>query len=355
MHGSIHLFERLPQVGEAPIGQPHDAAATPVRNKPLVGLIRNQRSHRNASRAQSVGKTPAELNAEHSDERADVLVAFPGKRSELPAILADFATQKVDYIAIDGGDGTVRDVLTCGAGTFGDAWPELIVLPSGKTNALAHDLGIPEKWTLDKALDVAKHGRIVRRQPLVVSQRDDLRSQVRGFVMGGGAFTRAISLGQKSHSLGAFNAAVVGLTAAWSAVQAMFGSAGNPWRQGTRMRITDATGGELKFCGGLPEGERYVLFSSTLERFPTGLNPFRGVAQPLKIAVLDNPSRGLLLRIAAIFNGTASAATRARGYHAFGAEAVDLDIGDCFILDGEAFPPGQYRLSAGSKLRFVVP
>jgi len=342
MHGSIHLFERLPHVDDAPAGTPRDWAGAPVRSRPLVGVIRNVRSHRNAGRMPALHDTD------------DLIVACPKKRGEMPAILAGFAERQVDYIAIDGGDGTVRDVLTCGAGIFGESWPGLIVIPSGKTNALAFDLGVPAGWTLDDGLAAARIGNIVRRHPLVVEQQGNARAQVRGFVIGGGAFTRAIMLGQKSHHMGAFNAAVVGLTALWSAGQALLGGAGNAWRRGTRMRVL-VDGQELPHLGGLPDTERYVLFASTLHRFPAGLDPFRGVTAPLRMGVLDNASRGLLLRLGAIFRGTASKATAARGMHVFGADTVEWEIGDSFILDGEAFPAGHYRVSAGQPLRFVVP
>ena len=38
-----------------------------------------------------------------------------------------------------------------------------------------------------------------------------------------------------------------------------------------------------------------------------------------------------------------------------GLETLRLDLGDRFILDGEAFPAGRDQLSLGPKLRFVVP
>lgn len=342
MHRSIHLFERLPQVDDAPVGVPREWAGAPARSRPLIGVIRNLRSHRNAGHILTLHDTD------------DQIITCPKKRGELPAILADFAARQVDYIVMDGGDGTVRDVLTCGAGVFGESWPGLIVIPSGKTNALAYDLGIPASWTLEDGLAAARIGNFVRRHPLVVEQQGNVRAQVRGFVLGGGAFTRAITLGQKSHHMGAFNTAVVGLTALWSAGQALLGTAGNAWRRGTRMSVR-VDGQELPHRGGLPESERYVLFASTLHRFPAGLDPFRGVSAPLRMGVLDNASRGLLLRLGAIFRGTASKATAARGMHVFGAETVEWEIGDRFILDGEAFPAGHYRVSAGQPLRFVVP
>jgi len=342
MHGSIHLFEGLPQVDAAPGTDQRHSAGAPVRHRPLIGVIRNLRSHRNRGRAL----------AQHESD--DVIVACPKKRGELVDIIADFAARQVDYIVMDGGDGTVRDVLTCGAGIYGDSWPGLVVIPSGKTNALAFDLGVPSGWMLADGLAAARQGNVIRRQPLVVAKQGDPRSQVQGFVLGGGLFTRAISLGQKSHHLGAFNTAVVGMTALWSAGNALLGSAGNVWRRGTKMRVSIA-GQEVAHLGGLPADERFVLFASTLRQFPAGLDPFRGVTEPLRMGVLDNSSRGLLLRLGAIFRGTASDATKARGMHVFGADAVDWEIGDNFILDGEAFPAGSYRVSAGPALRFVVP
>jgi hypothetical protein len=342
MHGQIHHFEGLPQVDDAPVANLRGWTGAPVRSRPLLGVIRNLRSHRNKRR---------ELTQHDSD---DVIVACPQKRGELSAILADFAVRGVDYIVVDGGDGTVRDVLTCGAGIYGESWPGMVVIPSGKTNALAFDLGVPAGWTLADGLAAARRGNVVRRQPLVVAQQGNARAQVQGFVLGGGAFTRAISLGQKSHRLGAFNTAVVGLTALWSAGQALLGSAGNVWRRGTKMRVK-VDGQELPHLGGLPADERFVLFASSLRRFPAGLDPFRGVSEPLRMGVIDNPSRGLLLRLGAIFRGTASEATKARGMHVFGAEAVEWDVSESFILDGESFPAGHYRVSAGPALRFVVP
>lgn len=342
MHRSIHLFERLPKVDA--IGRAaNDVALSPVRTRPLIGLIRNGRSHRNEGRP----NTP--------DLPEGVLLAAPRKRSELPGILADFAARRVDYIAINGGDGTVRDVLTCGAGVFGDCWPMLIVLPGGKTNALAMDLGIPVDWSLEDALAACGRGKLTRRQPLVIAQRDDERLQVRGFVMGAGLFTQVIALGQRSHQLGAFNHAVVALTTAWSALKAIVGGADNQWRRGSKMRIRLANGEELPHCGGLPADERYMFVASTLQAFPIGLDPFRGVEHPLQVAVLDNPRRRLLLRLPSMFRGTTTPKTRKLGYHVFGDSAVEIDIEDSFILDGEAFPAGQYRLTAGPKLRFVVP
>lgn len=342
MHRAIHLFDRLPQVDVTDKQAPARPLA-PARGEPLVGLIRNPHSHGNSGSKARVGDVPG------------VIAAAPGKRSELPKILADFAAEGVDYIAIDGGDGTVRDVLTCGASTFGECWPILILLPSGKTNALAHDLAIPESWTLADALDCIRQGKMVDRKPIVVAQRDNPNAQVRGFVLGAGAYTSAISLGQDAHNFGAFNAAAVGVTAVWSGLQALFGGKNNPWRRGTRMRLRKSDGWEIEHAGGGAFAERYFMFASTLRQFPAGLRPFRDLDGDIRMAVFDNSRRSLLLRLPIIFRGKVGEGTRRRGFHTHGLDAFDFDIADRFILDGEAFPPGHYSVSAGPRLRFVVP
>ena len=62
-----------------------------------------------------------------------VFVTQPGAREQLPEALADLAERGIDLLVINGGDGTVRDVLTSGASIFGEHWPTIAVLPKGKT------------------------------------------------------------------------------------------------------------------------------------------------------------------------------------------------------------------------------
>lgn len=341
MHGTVHLFDRLPQVARPPV--PFTGAAAPARQVPLVGVIRNLRSHLKA------GPLP------DWHGRATLLIEAPDSRRALQEVLARFAERRVDYIVVAGGDGTVRDVLTCGTGYFGEAWPQLIILPCGKTNALAVDLGLPSDWTLEQALEAIAAGRIEQRRPIVVAQRDNPDARVQGFVFGAGAYVGAIQLGQKAHDKGAFNNLGVGVTVVWSLAQALFGRSGNTWRRGTPMRLYEDGGAELAHSRLGPADERYLLFASTLGRFPAGMRPFGARSDGLQAAVLDSSHRGLLLRLPLVFRGLVSPRMRRFGYHVLQGEALQLDIGDRFILDGEAFPAGRYRLSLGPKLRFVVP
>ncbi len=73
MHGTVHLFDRLPEVSRP--SALAGLATPPVRQVPLVGIIRNPRSHRNN------GELPEWTG------RATLLVETPERRAELQAIL----------------------------------------------------------------------------------------------------------------------------------------------------------------------------------------------------------------------------------------------------------------------------
>jgi diacylglycerol kinase (ATP) len=344
MHGTIHLFDQLP-VAPLPAGAVEGCRLAPVRPVPLVGVIRNQRSHRNAG-----GALPAISGA------ATLLVEAPTKRSDLLDILRRFAEARIDYLVVDGGDGTVRDVLTCGTAVFGGgAWPRLILLPAGKTNALAADLSLPADWSLDRALALAVAGKGVVRRPLLVAEADNPQARVAGFALGAGLYTQAIALGQRAHRHGAFNSVVVVVTALWTVLQALFGSAGNPFRRPTPMRLADSAGRALPHAPGVREGERFMLFASTLTRFPGGVRPFRRLGGTLRLAIVDRARAGVLLRIPLAMAGLLGGGSPRRGYHLLGGQDFALELGEQFILDGEAFPPGKYRLGLGPALFFVTP
>lgn len=338
MNQPIKTFDSLPQATREPV-RLRGLPGGEERPVPLVGVIRNPRSFRNK------GLVPEQA------AQAEVITETTLKRKDLFDVLARFASAGIDYLAIDGGDGTVRDVLTCGASAFGDDWPPLIVMPKGKTNALASDLGLPSRWELERALERANAGSFAHRRTLVVADAQDPLARVQGFMLGAGVFTRSISLGQSAHRWGAFNALAVLVTTFWSLAQAFFAGGDNPWRRHTGIRVTDESGNPIS--GDLEQ--RYVLLSSTLENFPMGLKPFGAVRKGLKLAILDRPWRKSLLRIPSIAFGFQPRRPERLGYHWLAPDSFLMTLDDRFILDGEAFPPGAYRVSQGPELRFVVP
>lgn len=312
---------------------------------PRVGLISNPKSHRN--RMAASGGEPV---------RDDMLSAVPRTRDELRHALADFARAGVDLLIVDGGDGTVRDVLTCAGDAWGTAWPRIAVLPAGKTNALALDLGVPADWTLDAAIEAASGGRIVHRSPIEVERRDAPAPTLRGFLFGAGAFVGGTALAQTTHQVGAFRGLAVGLAVGWAITQTLFGAPSSVWRRGEPMRIDWAPGTRfLHDRRPPPDGPRYILFASTLDRLPVGLKVFGRVRSGLKTLVIDAPPRWLGAAMGLVIGGSEARWLAEAGYHRGDTDRLDVSLRSDFILDGESFGAGDYTIRNGPALSFVVP
>jgi hypothetical protein len=311
---------------------------------PTVGVIYNPRSHRNLGADFDCGLCP------------HVHIAQPRARAQLPLALAEFAARGIDLLVINGGDGTVRDVLTTGQTIFGDDWPAIAVLPKGKTNALTVDLGVPDDWTLQDAIDALDHGTRTWRRPMAVSRMEEPGTRVAGFILGAGAFTKATQAGQSAHKLGAFDSMVVATTGLWALLQSLFAGRKNAWRKGAAMRIGLGTAdAPMAHSGHGDPTMRQLLFASTLERLPAGIKPFGALRSGLKLVAVDQISRRTTALIPLVLMGKIRNGLRRKGIHQIAATQFSLSIDDQFILDGEAFPAGDYRIEQGPELAFVTP
>jgi hypothetical protein len=313
-----------------------DAASRAMPLSPdRVAVISNARSHRN----KRTGITPPDELARH--------VAMPRSPADLAAALADFAARDIDLLVIDGGDGTVRDVITAAPAFFGDSLPRLAIVPSGKTNALAIDLGLPEGWTVRDAILAAGSGRTARRSPVEITRAGDGETPLRGFLFGAGAFVRATRLAQRTHRAGAFKRLAVGLSLTLAIGKTMFGRKSNIWRAGERMAIeTDHGAADRNF---------YMVFGATLERLPLGFKPFGPVRPGLKLLAIDAPPKAMALNAPALLAGSESDALREAGYHRKDVTAFRLTLAGEFILDGEHYPGGALHIATGAPIDFVIP
>lgn len=344
MPPQIFEFAQIPRVDPAANPRARTRHVRDIGQAPTVGVIYNPRSHRNLGADFDCGVCP------------HVHIAQPRERGQLPLALAEFAERGIDLLVINGGDGTVRDVLTCGQAIFGNDWPAIAVLPKGKTNALTVDLGVPDDWTLQDAIEALDHGSRVHRRPMTVSPADEPGKQVAGFILGAGAFTKATQAGQSAHKLGAFDSMVVAVTASWALLQSLFATRSNAWRQGARMRIgLGAADAPMAHSGQGNPDMRQLLFASTLERLPAGIKPFGALKAGLKLVAIDQISRRTTALIPLVLTGAIRQGLRTRGIHQLAATQFSLSIGDQFILDGEAFPAGDYLIEQGPELAFVAP
>ncbi len=313
---------------------PTASAVGPLR----VGIVCNPKSHLNRGAQYAAGVPGVD----------SVFVAAPSTRTALAETLATFAARRIDLLVIDGGDGTVRDVLTCAEHLWKGIWPDIVVIPSGKTNALAIDLGIPTGWTLADALAAAARGRRVERRPVEVARNDGSRP-LRGFLFGAGAFVKATELAQHTHRAGAFNGVAVGLALCWAVLQTMFGGARSAWRKGSAMGLRLPGGGEPD------QRPRYLLLASALRSLPLGLKPFGRPRDGMKLLSIDAPPRLLPITAPALLAGSESPWMARMGFHHLDAASFEVTLDDGFILDGEHFAGGTLAVRQGPVLSFVVP
>ncbi|WP_331540449.1 diacylglycerol kinase family protein [Phenylobacterium sp.] len=301
-----------------------------------AGVIRNPRSHANRQ-------------VVDGGLSADVLYAAP----PTPRILADelvrFAREGVELVVIDGGDGTVREVVSALPAAYGDAAaPLLAALPSGKTNILARDLGVPRGWTVAAALAAAREGADVTvRAPLQVS-REGGGAPLSGFVFGAAGFVRAINRSQRLHRAGVFHDAVVAVGLAGAAAGLLMGGRSGVWARGEALSLS-LDGGAWR------TGDRLVMIATTLQQFPWGLRPFGPVRPGLKVLDVDAPPQQLLRALRLLLWGEAEGWLAAHGYRRGDARRVRLSLPGAFVLDGETYPGGELTLAEGPPLRFLRP
>lgn len=295
-----------------------------------IGVIRNPRSHGN------LGKT--------AETPPDLLFAEP----EIDAVsgeLERFRRGGVELLVIDGGDGTVRDVLS----VLPDSWRPLIsVLPSGKTNILAFDLGIRETWTLPavKAEAVREGHRIRKRTSLTVKRDGD--QPMTGFFFGVAGLVHAMDLAHGLHRAKVVRNTSVGLTLLGSVANFAFGGDDTVWRRGFPL--------SLSVDGHPPtEGARLLTIATTLHRFPFAMRPF-GPARPgMKLLDVDAPPRSLGCALPKVLWGRGDNWLRENGYRRMEAHSLKLHLESPFMMDGEIYPGGDIEVREGASLRFLTP
>ncbi|PTM45710.1 diacylglycerol kinase family enzyme [Sphingomonas aerolata] len=320
-----------------------DVTARSAASQIRTGIICNPKSHRNRS----------SVEATRPFVSGTVLAVTPRTQAELAAVLTDFAQHGIELLVIDGGDGTIRDVLTAAATVWTGAMPRVAIVPSGKTNALALDLGIPDHWTLDQALAAARDGASIVRRPVEV-ERAGTGQKLRGFLFGAGAFVEATGLAQRAHRAGAFKGFAVGVALSWAIVQTLFGRASGMWRAGNRMHVRyDAAADAGRVAD--TDTHRYILLASTLTRMPLGVQPFGAARDGLKTLLVDAPPRWLAAAAPLIVAGSPAKWLDRAGYHRIDTPALDVTMEAGFILDGEVYPGGALTIRQAAPISFVVP
>lgn len=286
---------------------------------------------------------------------AGALYEAPTSPEEYPAVLRRFAEAGVDVVAIDGGDGTLRDVIGAMVEAYGDRpHPAIALVPSGKTNVAAADVGGVGRGpdalinlTAAMASGAAARQTAVRH-PIEIAF--DGR-KVYGFVFGLGAFERATRLvDDRVHSAGFAQKLGVALGVVTSVSAAIGGAERETWRRGEHLALG---------LDGAPAvaQDSFAVLATSLHRWLLGLWPFWGEG-PGAIALTDiaAPPRRLMAGLATAGIGRPRPWAAAEGWRSVKVDRASLALDAAFIVDGDRFTPGadgSVELRAGPALRFI--
>ncbi len=311
-----------------------------------IGLISNPRSNAN----QRQGGIGSQVSPEPS-----VLVAQPASHDELKLELLRFAREGVDLIAIDGGDGTIRDVLTYIDHAYPNDWPYFVLLPSGKTNVVAAHVGSfgtgVHGWrNLLTARQAGTLTKVIVETPALEVRWPAQKERVlRGFLLGCAAFTDGVELAnEKIHPKGIAKSLAVALVIGGILKRVLT-------RKAEDGKET-AKKGQVIVDGTAVNGDRHLLFmASTIHRLTLGIKPFRkaGAGNLLWLDISNNV-RHLAYGGMMVVLGKYKKWMLEGGYASGAAHEIDLQFNSPFIMDGDAFDPcGQVTIVASRRIRFV--
>jgi Diacylglycerol kinase catalytic domain len=315
----------------APTAAPEGAAARP--GTPRVALLSNPTASGNRALLPDIRA----FCAGHSDifhyevERAD----------QIGTALRRIARVKPRVLVINGGDGTVQAALTeiYNGRHFGEDPPPVAVLPNGKTNLIAMDLGADGDplETLERVLAIARSDldrHIVARELIALSHGTGKGRAVLGMFLGGAGLAD-IMLYCRHHiyPLGLPNGISHFLTFFAALISILFGfKTGLLPRKPNPVEVSVFRHGQLK-------GRFAVLVVTTLERlllhshFPER----RGRAGALQLlAVERRPMAVLRVIFGALFRRLGK--DRFGGVHLERGDEIRIEgAGSNVLLDGELF------------------
>jgi len=259
---------------------------------------------------------------------------------QIAKALEMIARVKPKVLVINGGDGTVQSALTelYHGGRFEGTPPPVAVLPNGKTNLIALDLGAEGDplEALSRIIEVAKGDlskHIVVRELIALSDGSAGARPVLGMFLGGAGLAETILYCRhKIYPLGLPN----GLSHFLTVIAVMFSAiirvkARFLPERSKPVSITFIRNGELY-------GTFSVLIVTTLEKLllggQAGTNKQRGL---MKFLAVDQKPLAMLKMIAASLRGKLGQTTM-RGVHFQQGDVIRIDSEhSSVVLDGEVF------------------
>lgn len=330
-----NLLPTIPDVAvrESEPGSGRACGAVPFKPQPRIALLSNPKSSGNIAQLPRIRAYCADHpNLFHYEvEHA----------SQIGEAMKSIARVRPSVLAINGGDGTVQAVLTelTNGGHFGDAPPPVAVLPSGKTNLIAFDLGArgDPVETLERLIELARSGQLssctVPRELIALRRMGHEERPVIGMFLGGaGLADTMLYCRNKIYPLGLPNSLAHGITAIALLVKLLL-------RIKTGFLPPDAQplNVSLREKGGRISGRFSLLAVTTLERLLLSSHLGGERRGALKLLAVEERAGSIVRGLFASAMGKLGR-NNVRGVHFEHADEIMIEgENSSVILDGEMF------------------
>ncbi len=313
-----------------PEGEKSELCAWAPRGR--IALLSNPKSTGNIAKLARI--------REYCADHPDVFHYEVEHASQIGEALKVIARVRPKVLAINGGDGTVQVTLTelYNGGHFGDSPPPVAVLPSGKTNLIALDLGARGDpiETLERLIELARSDLssfTVARELIALRRPGAEDRPVIGMFLGGAALAETmIYCREKIYPLGLPNgvahvlAAIAGMVKLVSRAKASFLP---PDTNPLSLSLSDR-------CNPI-SGRFSLLMVTTLERVLLSMDLGGRRQGALKLLAVEERAASVLADFKASVFGKLGR-SKVRGVHFEEADEITIEgESSHVILDGETF------------------
>jgi hypothetical protein len=298
-------------------------------------------------------------------DHPDVASEVPGSGSDIGPALGRLDAQGVDVLAVNGGDGTLQNVLTLLLGDDSpfERLPILLPLRSGRTNMGALDIGSDRSPTrsLRRALGATRDNsvadRLVRRSVLRIDLGPEDGTQY-GLFCGIGMIYRAIEWTHRlfpyGRSQGVFGS---GIVTGSLVIRHLLGRTDD----GETAEILAPDIVKIRLDGEAVAAQEFrLLIVSTMDRLFLRMRPFWGAQEaPVRLTALEPKATRKFRRIVRVLRGYPPFRVgnpNREGYLSRNVDVAELEMDCGLTIDGEMYgpKPGRVvRIAGDDRIRFV--
>ena len=340
------------EAGQVCAGDAPQFAVPGWKPRVRIALLSNPKSTGNIAKLARI----REFCADHPD----VFHYEVEHASQIGEAMKSIARVRPRVLAINGGDGTVQAALTelTNGGHFGSEPPPVAVLPSGKTNLIALDLGargdpvetLTRLIELAQADDLARH--TVARELIALRRGDGDDQPIIGMFLGGAGLAETmLYCREKIYPLGLPNGVAHAITAVAAMAKQIL-----PIRASFLPPDSKPLNVSLSAPAGMLTGRFSLLAVTTLEKLLLSTNIGAHREGTLKLLAIEERPKSVANALFAKILGKLGH-SNVHGVHFKEADEITIE-GDSseLILDGEtirAEPGFPIRLRTAQPLSFV--